>query len=184
VGQFESGPLPARDILPAVRASLGQSIAQRPPYDSNSMIPRSKAISRIRCCGISAIAPPPKFWNAPEALHSSQSKAANGAIRRSLYFSYDSDYYWDRQEVLNRLQLVQLPMSLSPQLSPWSPIGEIYRYRLYGPNFSLNELKATENWFVTREIKQVSGIIDVTSFGGSRSKRPRIAGRLNPHRIG
>ena len=84
-----------------------------------------------------------------------------------LYFSYDSDYYWDRQEVLNRLQLVQLPVSLSPQLSPWSPIGEIYRYRLYGPNFSLNELKATENWFVTREIKQVSGIIDVTSFGGS-----------------
>ena len=84
-----------------------------------------------------------------------------------LYFSYDSDYYWDRQEVLNRLQLVQLPASLSPQLSPWSPIGEIYRYRLYGPNFSLNELKATEDWFVTREIKQVSGIIDVTSFGGS-----------------
>src|ERR1700748_3445097 len=23
-----------------------------------------------------------------------------------LYFNYDSDYYWDRQEVLNRLQLV------------------------------------------------------------------------------
>src|ERR1700732_1854886 len=84
-----------------------------------------------------------------------------------LYFSYDSDYYWDRQEVLNSLQLVQLPASLSPQLSPWSPIGEISRLRLYGPNFSLNELKATENWFVTREMKQVSGIIDVTSFGGS-----------------
>jgi heavy metal efflux system protein len=84
-----------------------------------------------------------------------------------LYFSYDSDYYWDRQEVLNRLQLVQLPSNLSPQLSPWSPIGEIYRYRLEGPNFSLNELKATQDWLVTREIKQVSGIIDVTSFGGS-----------------
>src|ERR1700729_1384880 len=54
-----------------------------------------------------------------------------------LYFGYDSDYFWDRQEVLNRLQLVSLPASLSPQLSPWSPIGEIYRYRLYGPNFSL-----------------------------------------------
>ena len=50
-----------------------------------------------------------------------------------LYFGYDSDYYWDRQEVLNRLQLVSLPSNLSPQLSPESPIGEIYRYRLYGP---------------------------------------------------
>ena len=84
-----------------------------------------------------------------------------------MYFSYDSDYYWDRQEVLNRLQLIQLPSGLSPQLSPWSPIGEIYRYQLYGPGYSLNELKATQDWFVTREIKQVSGIIDVTSFGGS-----------------
>ena len=26
-----------------------------------------------------------------------------------MYFSYGSDYYWDRQEVLNRLQLIQLP---------------------------------------------------------------------------
>ena len=50
-----------------------------------------------------------------------------------LYFDYDSDYFWDRQEVLNRLQLVSLPANLSPQLSPESPVGEIYRYRLYGP---------------------------------------------------
>ena len=84
-----------------------------------------------------------------------------------LYFSYDSDYYWDRQEALNRLQLVTLPANLSPQLSPWSPVGEIYRYRLSGPDYSLNELKATQDWFVRREIKQVSGIIDVTSFGGT-----------------
>jgi cobalt-zinc-cadmium resistance protein CzcA len=84
-----------------------------------------------------------------------------------LYFSYESDYYWDRQEVLNRLQLVTLPQAFSPQLSPWSPVGEIYRYRLSGPGYSLNELKATQDWFVRREIKQVSGIIDVTSFGGT-----------------
>jgi heavy metal efflux system protein len=84
-----------------------------------------------------------------------------------LYFSHGSDYYWDRQEVLNRLQLITLPAGLSPQLSPWSPVGEIYRYRLVGPAVSLNELKATQEWFVTREMKQVSGIIDVTGFGGS-----------------
>src|SRR5580704_1346579 len=84
-----------------------------------------------------------------------------------LYFGYDSEYFWDRQEALNRLQLVSLPSNLSPQLSPESPIGEIYRYRLYGPNYSLNELKAAQDWFVTREIKQVSGIIDVVGFGGS-----------------
>src|SRR5580704_12281030 len=84
-----------------------------------------------------------------------------------LYFGYDSDYFKDRQEVLNHLQLVTLPSNKSPQLSPESPIGEIYRYRLYGPNYSLNELKAVQDWLVTREIKQVSGIIDVAGFGGS-----------------
>src|ERR1700676_3598270 len=84
-----------------------------------------------------------------------------------VYFSYDSSYYWDRQEVLNRLQLATLPTNLSPQLSPESPIGEIYRYRLYGPEYSLHELKATQDWFVTREVKQVAGIIDVAGFGGS-----------------
>src|SRR5215472_5310948 len=84
-----------------------------------------------------------------------------------LYFDYDSDYYWDRQEVLNRVQQVQLPEGLSPQLSPWSPIGEIYRYRLAGEAYSLNELKATQDWMVRREIKQVPDIIDVTTFGGT-----------------
>ena len=28
-------------------------------------------------------------------------------------------------------------------------------------------MKATQDWLVTREIKQVSGIIDVAGFGGS-----------------
>lgn len=84
-----------------------------------------------------------------------------------LYFEYGSDYYWDRQEALNRLQNLTLPGGLSPQLSPESPIGEIYRYQLYGPSYSLNELKATQDWFVTREIKQVPGIVDVASFGGT-----------------
>ncbi len=69
--------------------------------------------------------------------------------------------------MLNHLQLVTLPSNLSPQLSPESPVGEIYRYRLDGPNYRLNELKATQDWLVTREIKQVSGIIDVAGFGGS-----------------
>ena len=84
-----------------------------------------------------------------------------------LYFEYGSDYYWDRQEALNRLQNLTLPGGLSPELSPESPIGEIYRYELYGPSYSLNELKATQDWFVTREIKQVPGIVDVASFGGT-----------------
>ncbi|WP_348267661.1 CusA/CzcA family heavy metal efflux RND transporter [Edaphobacter paludis] len=84
-----------------------------------------------------------------------------------LYFEFGSDSFRDRQEVLNRLQTLTLPNNLQPQLSPWSPIGEIYRYQLTGPGYTLNEIKATQDWLVRRELKQVPGIIDITTFGGT-----------------
>src|SRR5215469_4417214 len=77
-----------------------------------------------------------------------------------LYFNFSSDLFHDRQEVLARLQTLSLPMNLQPQLSPWSPIGEIYRYQVTGP-YSLNDLKATQDWLIRRELKQVPGIIDI-----------------------
>src|SRR5260370_33408223 len=46
------------------------------------------------------------------------------------YFSFESDYNLDRQEVLNRLQAVTLPPGVQPQLSPSSAVGGIYRYQL------------------------------------------------------
>jgi cobalt-zinc-cadmium resistance protein CzcA len=100
-------------------------------------------------------------------LESTRSVSIFGLSDVKLYFDYDSDYFWDRQEVLNRMQLITLPAGISPQLSPWSPVGEIYRYRLMGDAYSLNELKATQDWMVRREIKQVPDIIDVTTFGGT-----------------
>ena len=83
-----------------------------------------------------------------------------------LYFKFSSDLFHDRQEVLARLQTLSLPNNLQPQLSPWSPIGEIYRYQLEGP-YSLNDLKATQDWLVRRELKQVPGVVDITTFGGT-----------------
>src|SRR5215468_9467674 len=84
-----------------------------------------------------------------------------------LYFDFNSDYFHDRQEVLNRLQTVTLPNNVQPQLSPWSPVGEIGRYELTGPGYTLNDLKATQDWLVRRELKQVPGVIDITTFGGT-----------------
>src|ERR1700756_3954696 len=97
-----------------------------------------------------------------------------------LYFNFDSELFRDRQEVLNRLQTLQLPNNLQPQLSPWSPIGEIYRYQLMGPGYTLNELKATQDWLVRRELKQVPGIIDITTFGGT-TRQFQI--EANPNRL-
>src|SRR5215468_8171 len=82
------------------------------------------------------------------------------------YFRYDTDYNFDRQEVLNRLQMVQLPPGVQPQLSPTSAVGEIYRYQLVGQGHSLMDLKVAQDWLLERQFKQVPGVIDVVSFGG------------------
>jgi cobalt-zinc-cadmium resistance protein CzcA len=61
---------------------------------------------------------------------------------------------------------VQLPGGNQAQLSPWNAIGEVYRYTLTGPGYSLVDLKEAEDWILERQWKQVPGVIDVTSYGG------------------
>src|SRR5271168_1806672 len=51
-----------------------------------------------------------------------------------IQFTYDFTYDQAEQWVINRLsQLPPLPNGAQPQISPDSPIGEIYRYRVVGP---------------------------------------------------
>ena len=63
---------------------------------------------------------------------------------------------------------------MTPQISPESPTGEIYRYILKVPKdrsghdiYTLNDLKALQDWVLEREFRTVPRIVDVTSFGGT-----------------
>ncbi len=82
------------------------------------------------------------------------------------YFSWEPDYHTAQQRVLNRLQFIQLPPGIQPQLSPWSAIGEIFRYTVTGPGYSLAELKTAEDFILERQFRQVPGVVDVVGFGG------------------
>lgn len=83
------------------------------------------------------------------------------------YFDFSTDYFTDRQEVLNRIAMLNLPANVQPALSPWWAIAEIFRYELVGDGVSLTELKALQDWKLQREFKRVQGVIDVTAFGGT-----------------
>src|SRR5437667_512485 len=85
-----------------------------------------------------------------------------------LQFSFDFTYDQALQQVLNRLsQLGPLLNNAQPQISPLSPIGEIYRYRLVGPpNYSVLDLKTLQDWVLQRRFRTVPGVIDVTGWGG------------------
>src|SRR5882757_267649 len=83
-------------------------------------------------------------------------------------FSYDIGYREASQLVINRLsQLGPLPNGAQPIISPTSPIGEIYRYRVVGPpGFSVTDLKTIQDWILERRFKAIPGVIDVTTWGG------------------
>ena len=67
-------------------------------------------------------------------------------------FEYGVDPAAARQEVLNRLRLADLPAGVTPDISPRSPTGEIFRYVLVGPKDSAgrdiydpNDLKSLQD---------------------------------------
>lgn len=72
-----------------------------------------------------------------------------------------------RQLVEERLRGIDLPEGVEPELAPpATATGEIFRYRLEGDGIKPTELRAIQDWLVSRQIKQVPGIADVVSFGG------------------
>lgn len=83
-------------------------------------------------------------------------------------FTYDVTYEEALQYVLNLLgQMDPLQNDVKPGISPWSPIGEIYRYRLVGPpGYSVMDLKTLQDWVVTRRLLAVPGVLDVSGWGG------------------
>ncbi|GAA0308580.1 CusA/CzcA family heavy metal efflux RND transporter [Sphingomonas oligophenolica] len=85
-----------------------------------------------------------------------------------IQFSYDVSFEQAQQLVLGRLsQLGTLPGNAQPQISPTSPIGEIYRYRIVAPaGYSVMDLKTLQDWVLQRRFKRIPGVVDVTGWGG------------------
>src|SRR6202043_306621 len=99
-------------------------------------------------------------------LESMRSISLFGLSDIKCYFSWDSDYYWDDTETINRLGFISLPQGITPAISPENPIGEIYRYTVEGPDHNLTTEKEVEDWIAEKQLKTVPGVIDVTGFGG------------------
>ena len=101
-------------------------------------------------------------------LRTIRSVSLYGLSDIKLQFTFDYTYEEALQQVLNRLaQLPQLPNGAQPQISPISPIGEIYRYKLAGArDFSLTDLKTLQDWVLERRFRAVPGVVDVIGWGG------------------
>lgn len=87
----------------------------------------------------------------------------------TVLFDDSSDNLQNRQQVLEKLTLVNLPPGVSPQIGPdFSPAGQIYFYTLASsnPRYDVMELKALQDWVVFKHLMSVPNVAAVSIFGG------------------
>ncbi|MDE5430950.1 efflux RND transporter permease subunit [Elizabethkingia meningoseptica] len=119
--------------------------------------------------------------NGLPGMHVMRSKSTFGLSIITMVFEDGVDDYWARQRIQERLSQVTLPYGAQPGLDPLtSPVGEVYRYIIESDNHSLRELTDLQNFVIIPRIKQVSGIADVTNFGGITTQ---FQVELDPHKL-
>ncbi|HLN56479.1 MAG TPA: efflux RND transporter permease subunit, partial [Bacteroidales bacterium] len=110
-----------------------------------------------------------RVLNGLPGLHVMRSKNTFGISAIILVFEDGVDDYWARQRVQERLAEVELPYGAAPALNPLtSPTGEIYRYIIESknPDHDLRELTELNKWVIIPRLKQVTGVAEVSNFGG------------------
>jgi cobalt-zinc-cadmium resistance protein CzcA len=82
-------------------------------------------------------------------------------------FQDNTDNYFARERVFNRMGDLGLPNGVTPSVSPLtSPSGLIYRYVLQSSDRSGMQLKTIEDWIVEPQYRSVPGVADDSGFGG------------------
>ena len=108
-----------------------------------------------------------RVLNGMPGLVSMRSRNTFGISIIILVFQDGVDDYWARQRVQERLADVELPYGATPGLNPLtSSIGEIYRYIVESKSHDLRELTDLNKWVIIPRLKQVTGVADVSNFGG------------------
>jgi len=84
-----------------------------------------------------------------------------------LTFSDNTDNYFARQQVFERLPDVEFPSGVTPSVSPlFSPSGLVYRYVVESPDRSTMDIKVLQDWVLERQYRSVQGVADMSSLGG------------------
>jgi cobalt-zinc-cadmium resistance protein CzcA len=93
----------------------------------------------------------------------------------TIVFTDNTDIYWARQQVGEKLKLAQefIPKEYGlPQIAPLTTgLGEIYQYTIrakkgYENKYSPMELRTIQDWVVRKQLLRAEGVAEVASFGG------------------
>ncbi|WP_423735903.1 CusA/CzcA family heavy metal efflux RND transporter [Chitinophaga caseinilytica] len=174
-GVFELFKLPV-DAVPDITNNQVQIITVAPSYGATDIerlvtFPVEQASSNI--AGISEIRSYSRF----------------GLSLVTLVFDDGVDIYWARQQVSERLAVIQasIPDGIGkPEMGPISTgLGEIYQYVVrpkkgYASRYDITELRTIQDWIVRRQLLGVKGVAEVSSFGG-KLKQYHVA--VNPAKL-
>jgi len=86
-----------------------------------------------------------------------------------IIFDEDTDFYFARERVLERLALAStfLPPGVVPYLAPdATALGQIFWYTVEGP-LDPGRLRAVQDWYVRYQLNSVPGVAQVATVGGS-----------------
>jgi Cu(I)/Ag(I) efflux system membrane protein CusA/SilA len=92
-----------------------------------------------------------------------------GASFVYVIFEDGTDIYWARSRVLEYLNFAsrQLPGGVTPTLGPDATgVGWVYQYVLEGEQWSLDQLRAIQDWYVRYQLTKAPGVAEVASVGG------------------
>lgn len=98
-------------------------------------------------------------------------------------FNDDTDIYWARERVLERLNYATrlLPQGVTPTLGPdGTGVGHILWYTLEAPGMDLGEQRAIQDWYVKFGLQNTKGVSEVASFGGFQ-KQYQVT--INPNKL-
>ncbi len=84
-------------------------------------------------------------------------------------FTDDTDVYFARQQINERLAEVQLARreSPGPRWGRWRPAsGEVYHYLITSQVYDLTELRTLQDWVIRPRLRRVPGVAEINSWGG------------------
>ncbi|HVS17765.1 MAG TPA: efflux RND transporter permease subunit, partial [Planctomycetota bacterium] len=107
-----------------------------------------------------------------------RSSSAFGFSMIFLVFDEDTEFYWSRSRILEKLNSLPgglLPADVTPALGPdATALGQVYWYTIEGRDpegrpiggWDLDELRSVQDWYVRYGLLAAEGISEVASLGG------------------
>jgi cobalt-zinc-cadmium resistance protein CzcA len=84
-------------------------------------------------------------------------------------FTEDTDIYWARQQIAERLNTLwsDLPQGIEGGIAPMTtPLGEMYMFSIEGGELSPMERRTLLDWVIRPALRTVPGVADVNALGG------------------